>query len=108
MSDIRIEDAFPLRRAAADKVLIAFNRGRRPNVASIWRWCKRGVSAKGGAVKLESRPGSRGLLTSHEAIVRFVDAVANAGGAANPSVSETPKKRGSVRDAERFCERQGA
>jgi hypothetical protein len=108
MFDIQKERAFPLVTAAKDPVLVAFNRGRRPASVSVWRYCKHGKrSADGNLVKLEHRLGSRGLLTSHEAIVRFVDAVAGAGKYSVPSSARSPRRR-TMRDAERFCERQGA
>ena len=44
--------------------------GRRPDKTTIYRWCLRGV----GGVKLESvRLGNR-ILTSRQAITRFIEA----------------------------------
>ena len=51
----------------------------RPHIASVWRWCRKGVkSAAGGYVRLEHvRIGGR-IYTSSEALERFFAAVAAA------------------------------
>jgi hypothetical protein len=105
MIDIAEEEILTLTQARSEPLLMRFNDGRRPDVATVWRWCMRGVKTlKGETVQLERLKLARGIRTSREAIVRFVEA------AASPSPEAPPRRprRQTVRDAERACERQGA
>ena len=51
----------------------------KPHVSSLWRWCRRGVKARGGdRVHLEHvRAGGR-VYTTAESLTRFFEAVAAA------------------------------
>jgi hypothetical protein len=110
MIDISQEEMLSLTEARSDPLLILFNDGRRPDVGSVWRWCRRGARTAGGKiVKLESRKLALGIRTSREAVKRFVDAVASdaADHPRAPSARSTRRHR-TVRDAERICAREGA
>ncbi len=51
----------------------------RPHVASVWRWCRRGIKTRsGGRVRLEHIRAGGKLFTTEEALRRFFQAVAEA------------------------------
>ncbi|HKQ48608.1 MAG TPA: DUF1580 domain-containing protein [Phycisphaerae bacterium] len=57
----------------ATKVLPPVN-GKRPAIATLWRWCRKGL----GGVQLEYVRVGRNIATSREALNRFVNALAAA------------------------------
>lgn len=48
--------------------------GRKPGVATLWRWCRKGVKG----VQLDYVRMGRGIATSREALSRFFHALAEA------------------------------
>ena len=64
--------------------------GKRLHPSTIWRWCKHGL----GGVRLEyARLGKR-IITTHEAIGRFAQALADANDKPRgPKLDDTPKPR---------------
>ena len=66
-SQILTEDVLTLQEARTE---LRRSTGRRPDKTTLYRWCLRGV----GGVKLESiRLGDR-ILTSRQALTRFIEA----------------------------------
>ena len=44
----------------------------RPTYLRVWRWAKHGVTIDGKTIKLEKRREGRQILTSIEAVERFI------------------------------------
>lgn len=69
MIDLRTEEVFSLNEAAKKNLLPARRAGKRPNVATFYRWAQRGVRG----VVLETIQVGGTKCTSAEAIQRFCE-----------------------------------
>jgi len=65
MIDLFSENVYSLKEAS--KVIPGIRGGKKPHIASLYRWCKKGVNG----VKLESIQVGGTLCTSLQAIQRF-------------------------------------
>lgn len=52
--------------------LIPLHGGRHPHTSTLWRWCRRGLKG----TRLEYVRGGRAILTSEEAVGRFLNRLA--------------------------------
>ncbi len=84
--------------------------GRHPSVATLWRWCRRGIKG----VRLEYIRVGRTIITSKEAIARFFEAMAAADKPLGPTppppqhLGSTPSaRRASLADADRILDEAG-
>lgn len=71
MIDIKQEQPISLSRAARRSFLPRRRKGKRPHVATLYRWAQRGIRG----VRLETIRVGGTLCTSVEAIQRFCDAL---------------------------------
>lgn len=92
--------------------IIPKRNGKRPAIATLWRWCRQGVRG----VHLEYIRMGRNLATSREAINRFFNALASADQptTAKPLVplqaepaASSAVRRASLTQADRILERAG-
>ena len=74
MIDVREEDLIDLREACREPVFFNRRTNKPGNLATIYRHITRGARAVNGErIRLETIRTPRGLLTSREAIQRFVE-----------------------------------
>lgn len=71
---IDIENESILSLTEATKVLPSID-GRRPHVSTLWRWAMKGIR---GGVRLETARLGRRVITSKEALQRFIVALSEA------------------------------
>lgn len=108
---INIENEILLSLTEVTKVLPTVN-GRRPSIATLWRWCRRGLRG----VRLEYVRVGRNIATSKEALNRFFNALAAADTlpdkqrlqtVAAPLVPTTTGRQKMLDQADRVLERAG-
>lgn len=109
---IDIDNETLLSLTEATKVLPRVN-GRRPAIATVWRWCRKGL----GGVHLEYVRIGRNIATSREALNRFFNALAASDPPlvvpqephrASEQLRPTPRVRQRMLDeADRILERAG-
>lgn len=97
--------------AEATKALPSVN-GKRPAIATLWRWCRKGL----GGVRLEYVRVGRNIATTREALNRFFNALAESDsplpqanrGKPRPALEPTTRTRQKLLDdADRILERAG-
>lgn len=92
--------------------------GRHIHASAAWRWCRRGVLARNGQrIRLEHTRFGRRVVVPHDAIQRFLDALAAADAAhfntpiapaAPTKIPTSPKLRAKqIAQAEAVCNRAG-
>ncbi|HLA84322.1 MAG TPA: DUF1580 domain-containing protein [Thermoguttaceae bacterium] len=103
MIDISLEETFSLTDAA--KRLPCRRKGKRPNVATLYRWAQQGVRG----VRLETICVGATRCTSMEAIQRFCDALTAKADrpAAPPAPRITARRKREMAAAEKRLARAG-
>lgn len=108
---INIDNETLLSLTEATKVLPRVN-GKRPAIATLWRWCRKGLRG----VRLEYVRVGRSIATSREALNRFFNALAALDASPGlpentptiPALTPTPRARQRILDeADRILERAG-
>jgi len=106
--DIEKEDIVSLAEAAHKLPKI---NGRHPAICTLWRWCRKGLRG----VRLEYIRIGRGIATSHQALNRFFNALAEM----DQLLSDSPplkrswppttskSRQHAIEDAERICKEAG-
>lgn len=78
MIDVFQEDLIDLRQACREPVFRNRLTKKPAHIASVYRYVMRGArAANGERIRLETVRTPRGMLTSREAIVRFIEALTN-------------------------------
>ena len=102
--DILTEETFSLTRAAKLRCLPRRRKGRRPNVATLYRWSTVGVRG----IILETVQCAGARCTLREALSRFFAALTQASPTGRQAVIRSPlKRRRAAEKAIQELERQG-
>lgn len=107
---IQIDSEAVVSLTEATKIIPPRN-GRRVAISTLWRWCRKGING----VRLEYIRMGRNIVTSHEAIARFFETLAQADrdltqipSTRRPPVRETPASRqASIEAANQVLKRLG-
>ncbi len=99
MIDVALEDVVSLTDAA--KLLPKRRGGKRPHVATLYRWASGGCRG----VVLETIQVGGTLCTSRQALQRFFEALTV--GADRPALRTSRQRQASIRRAERELDRAG-
>jgi hypothetical protein len=69
----------------AARTLPSLRAGRPTHPSTLWRWAHHGISTPVGVIRLETAHLAGRVVTSREAVTRFLTAVANARADAGPT-----------------------
>lgn len=87
MIDLTTETPITLQRAARHRLIQPMaGKAGKVHFTTVWRWTVCGVRG----VKLETVRGPKGLLTTEQAIIRFIEALSRPASVARPV---TPRQR---------------